>query len=306
MAETGIDRTGARLLAPDDLRALAVRSDLRGGLRLAVHAALIAAAAGLVAATRGHWTVLPAMLLLGWLLVALFAVVHECIHFTAFRTRRLNSIAAWAAAVPSLLDAAFYKHFHYAHHRYCQDPARDPELMPPPPATLAAYLRRMTALNYWEARFRIAWKVVRGDFSGFGFIPERARTEVRRSMIATFATAAGVLVAWAAIDPWGPVLYWIGPVVLAQPILRAILLSEHTGCAEGDDARTNTRTTLVSWPVRLVHWNMPFHAEHHLYPSIPFHALPAAHRRMAPHLAHVAHGYVPTHRAILKDLASAR
>ena len=40
---------------------------------------------------------------------------------------------------------------------------------------------------------------------------------------------------------------------------------------------TNTRTTLTNAAVRLLMWNMPFHAEHHLYPSIPFHRLPDAH-----------------------------
>ena len=40
---------------------------------------------------------------------------------------------------------------------------------------------------------------------------------------------------------------------------------------------TNTRTTLTNAAVRLLMWNMPFHAEHHLYPSIPFHRLADAH-----------------------------
>lgn len=295
-----------RILAPEELKALSRRSDGRGAVQLAAHLLLIAAGAVLVWAARGTWLVLPAMVPLGWFLIGLFATVHECIHYTAFRSRRANDVVGWLAAVPSLLDATFYKHFHYAHHRHCQDPALDPELAPPPPRTLGEYLARMAALNYWKARFTVAWKVLRGDFSGFGFIPARARGAVRRSVAGTFVLAAALLASWSAVDPWGPVLYWIGPVLLAQPILRAILLTEHTGCAEDGDALTNTRTTLVSWPVRLVHWNMPYHAEHHLYPSIPFHALPAAHRRIAPRLAHLARGYVPTHRAILRDLAAGR
>lgn len=298
--------SAGRILAPDELKALSRRSDLRGAAQLAAHLALIAAGAALVAAARGHWLVVPAMVLLGWFLVGLFATVHECVHYTAFRSRRANDVVGWLAAVPSLLDANFYKHFHYAHHRHCQDAALDPERSPPAPRTLGEYARRLTALNYWKARFAGAWKILHGDFQGFDFVPARSRATVRRSVAGMFALAAAVLVLWVTLDPWGPVLYWIGPVVLAQPILRAILLTEHTGCTEDGNALTNTRTTLVSWPVRLVHWNMPYHAEHHLYPSIPFHALPAAHRRIAPHLAHLAHGYAPTHRAIVRDLAAAR
>ncbi|WP_374449609.1 fatty acid desaturase [Stella sp.] len=304
MTDVAIDRTRLRLLSPHELRPLTDRSDRHGGLRLAVHVGLIAAGAALVAAGRGTWAVVPAMVLHGWFLVALFAPVHECVHYTAFRTRRLNDWVGWLAAVPSLLNFHFYKHFHYAHHRYCQDPARDPELTPPAPQSVGEYLRRLTAINYWRARLAVADRVLRGDFAAFPFVPDRARAEVRRSMAAMLALAAAVAIGWAALDPWGPVLYWIGPVLLAQPILRAILLAEHTLCAENGDTLANTRTTLAAWPVRLVHWNMPYHTEHHLYPSIPFHALPAAHARLRPHLVHVARGYAPTHRAILRGLAA--
>src|SRR5258708_12468967 len=67
-----------------------------------------------------------------------------------------------------------------------------------------------------------------------------------------------------------PLVYWLGPVLLAQPVLRLILLVEHTGCPATASALTNTRTTLTLWPVRLAMWNMPFPAHHHLYPPTPF------------------------------------
>ncbi|MFQ3585995.1 MAG: hypothetical protein SNJ85_13950 [Cyanobacteriota bacterium] len=37
---------------------------------------------------------------------------------------------------------------------------------------------------------------------------------------------------------------------------------------------------------------MPYHAEHHLYPSIPFHALAKAHEHLQPYLAHLEPGYL--------------
>jgi len=51
-------------------------------------------------------------------------------------------------------------------------------------------------------------------------------------------------------------------------------------------------------------WNMPFHAEHHLYPSLPFHALAQAHRQLAPQLAVLAPGYLAVHRGFLANLAA--
>ena len=49
-------------------------------------------------------------------------------------------------------------------------------------------------------------------------------------------------------------------------------------------------------------WNMPFHAEHHLYPTIPFHFLPALHREVRAGVRHVAPGYVAANREIIQSL----
>jgi fatty acid desaturase len=45
---------------------------------------------------------------------------------------------------------------------------------------------------------------------------------------------------------------------------------------------------------------MPYHAEHHAYPALPFHALPAAHRALAPRIAVQAPGYMAVHREIIR------
>ena len=96
--------------------------------------------------------------------------------------------------------------------------------------------------------------------------------------------------------------FWLLPLAVGQPFLRFVLLAEHTGCSFSTDGTRNTRTTLTLWPMRWLMWNMPFHAEHHLFASIPFHALPAAHRSIAPHLKHVDRGYLAVHRRLLANL----
>jgi hypothetical protein len=44
-----------------------------------------------------------------------------------------------------------------------------------------------------------------------------------------------------------------------------------------DDVWDSTRTMKTVWWYRRLAWQMPFHAEHHAWPSIPFHQLPAVH-----------------------------
>jgi fatty acid desaturase len=47
---------------------------------------------------------------------------------------------------------------------------------------------------------------------------------------------------------------------------------------------------------------MPYHAEHHAYPALPFHALPAAHRVLQARIAVQAPGYLAVHREIVAGL----
>ncbi|MDM7946251.1 MAG: fatty acid desaturase [Oceanibaculum nanhaiense] len=304
MTDASVNRSSHRLVSPADLKALSQRSDAKGLARLALHAGLIALASYAIWRTQGTLWVLPAMLLQGLFLVTLFATIHETVHYTAFRNRRLNEAVGWIAALPSLLNSTYYKHFHLAHHRHTQDPARDPELTPPPPTTRGEFWWRITAIPYWIGRFRSLGKLAAGNFQGADFVPDKARGEVVRSVRLMIAFYALVLAGAVATGSAWPLLYWIVPVVMAQPFLRAYLLTEHTGCSEDANGLTNTRTTLAAWPVRLLMWNMPFHVEHHLYPSIPFHALPALHGKISGDLTHLAPGYLPTLRTIHAGLGA--
>jgi fatty acid desaturase len=93
---------------------------------------------------------------------------------------------------------------------------------------------------------------------------------------------------------------------MGQPLLRAYLLVEHTGCTHDRNGLTNTRTTLTAWPVRLLMWNMPFHAEHHMYPSIPFHRLPAAHAAIGARLGVLQQGYARWNLDFVRGLTRRR
>jgi fatty acid desaturase len=291
-----------RVLAPADLRRLSERSDVQGLVRYTIHWLLIAGGAALIAWTRGTWWMLPAMLLEGWFLIALFAPVHESVHYTAFKSRQLNVVLGWIASVPTLINSSFYRLFHYAHHRHTQDPLKDPELGGPLPQTVWQYIVRISGWGYYASRVSFYGRILRNDWNDFPYIPERERAGVRRSVIAMLVVFFGVFAGWSWLDPAGPWIYWLLPVAMAQPILRVMLLSEHTLCSDDDNGLTNTRTTLKSWPVHLVHWNMPYHAEHHLYPSIPFHRLPQAHREIGDRFAHVAPSYFETQKQILRRI----
>ena len=291
-----------RILSGAEVRALSARSDWRGGVQVGLHLAAIVAAGWLVAAGPG-WVKLPGIVLLGIAQSALFAPIHETMHLTAFANRRANAVVGWLAACPSLLNWHFYTAFHLAHHRFTQDPARDPELTPPPPKALDGYLMRVLAVNYWRARAKVAADCWRGDLSGYPYIPAAQRGRIIASvrgmcvLLASLALASALLFGW-----WVPLVFWIVPQAIGQVFLRLYLLTEHTGCEETPNGLVNTRTTLTNGMLRLAMWNMSYHAEHHLYPSIPFHRLPAAHAAVRGRLGVIQDGYARWHAAYLGDI----
>ncbi|HEY7517143.1 MAG TPA: fatty acid desaturase [Methylomirabilota bacterium] len=295
-----------RLLPADVLRGLYVRSDRRGAWRTLVHTVLLLAGALFVHAGRGRWWLPAALLLQGVFVVSLFAAMHECVHYSAFRTRRLNEVVGWLAGLGIIFNATYYRQFHFAHHRYAQDPARDPELLTaPPPRSRAAYWWRASAILYWRARVENLARLSRGRFDGLDFVPPAVRPEIVRSMRIMALVLAALVLGSVALRTDALLWYWLLPLALGLPFLRLYLLSEHTGCSEDDDGLTNTRTTVSVWPVRFLMWNLPYHAEHHLYPSIPFHRLPATHRWLRRHLGVVASSYVAVQRGLYAGLPRA-
>jgi fatty acid desaturase len=63
----------------------------------------------------------------------------------------------------------------------------------------------------------------------------------------------------------------------------------------------NTRTTYTNGLIRFLAWNMPYHAEHHAFPAVPFHRLPEVNRAIRDRLKSTAPGYRAVQRAILNS-----
>jgi len=105
------------------------------------------------------------------------------------------------------------------------------------------------------------------------------------------AYVAIVLISLWAASPLALVGWWIVPLLIGQAFLRPYLLAEHTACAFTRDCLENTRTTRTLAVVRLFAWNMPYHAEHHAFPAVPFHALPRLHAHVRARLANLEPGY---------------
>ena len=259
--------------------------------------------------TQGGWGWLLALLMVvqGYAVAFLFTALHECAHKTAFRTPALNIGMGYLAGLAIAMPYEFYRLYHWDHHRYTQDPERDPELlmssMPQSGTALTLmFMGQVQLVQRLGALLRRAW-------TGRAVAPwipvDRQAAVVResRAYVAVYALLlAGSVALQSAVLLWA----WVLPLFIGQCFLRPYLLSEHTGCGRDRSAYDNTRTTHTNALVRWFAWNMPYHVEHHAYPSVPFHALPHLHAMVGVRAAHQGQGYPSVVRTIWRWFARQR
>lgn len=295
------------------LRRIMIRRDGPGLARLAVQATLLigsgVATCRLAAAGSPWWW--AAASLCGLALLACFPLLHESAHGTAFRSPALNRVGMWWGAALMLQAPAFFKEFHWEHHRHTQDPTRDPEVMMAPwllgkwPRNIFTYLALASGQALWTGKlmFTVACALLPTTLWRRVFPYVRA-TQARRvaweSRLVLALLAAAVWAGWTLVPGfWALLLAW----PLGHVLLGLYLLPEHTGLPETGTQIHRTRTITGSRALRWWMWNMPYHAEHHAYPAVPFHGLPELHRALGPELEHVSDGYLSFHvQALLRSL----
>lgn len=297
---------GTDVVGRKELKQYMIRNNSAGLLHFVLHISAIIAFGILSWTTAFSWWTIPVMFLQGAMIAFLFAPMHECVHSSAFKTRRLNIIIGRICGAIILRPFLYLKYRHMAHHTFTQHPEGDPDRVDFP-RHLPEYLWYVSSATIWQRMLKNLLKLSLGRFTKeeHEFIPSTELTTVANE--ARLMMLLYIIVAAASIwfQSWLAVYVWLLPRIIGEPALRAIRMIEHTGMAESPNMLENTRTTETNFLVRFFYWNMPFHAEHHLYPSVPFHALPRLHHeKVREHLAEIAPGVFSVHYRILKRLLS--
>jgi len=288
-------------LTPAMLRELSARSNLKGGLRTASHYAAVVIVGLLILWVSSAYGTAWALLLIvvqAYFVAFLFMAVHETAHKTAFRSRTLNLAVGNLSAFVIALPYEYYCLFHWDHHRYTQDPDNDPELIVgPKPASDTQLAIAYSGLLQVAGRVRLMLGHALTGKVSVPWIPEHKRDDIVREARLYVAGYAMLLVVSLALNTAILLWVWVIPLLVGQLILRPYLYSEHTGCERTRDAFDNTRTTYTGQVVRWFAWNMPYHVEHHAYPSVPFHALPKLNRIVADRIVFRGRSY----RAVTRE-----
>jgi fatty acid desaturase len=212
---------------------------------------------------------------------------HECGHGTAFRTGWMNDVVYQIASFQVIRNPVNWRWSHVRHHTDTYIVGRDAEIawMHPVKLTLKA-LAYVGLVDAW-ASIKVIWRNAMGELSAEekDYIPHSEWPRaifVARVHLAIYAltglVSLGLLLSgmgWASIIPWLliglPRIYGCWHMVLTGML-------QHGGLAEDVlDHRLNTRTVYMNPVSRWIYWNMNYHVEHHMFPMVPYHALPRLH-----------------------------
>ena len=268
------------------------------------HAAIIVATGWVLWRTLGTAWAVPATVLHGIVVVHLFAPFHESTHYTAFRSRSLNTAAGWITGLVLMLPPTLFRYQHTAHHRYTQDVQRDPQMIPVGEHRWG-FLYYTSAVPYFQG---ILSGLVRQPF---GRLSPAERRDAPPALHGTVQREAQIFwcvyLALAAVsvhfESWLVVQLWLLPRLAGEPLMRVIRMSEHVGCARVPSMLANTRTVFTIAPLRLLAWNMAYHTAHHALPQAPFFRLGALDAVLRDHVVETRDGYVDFVRTHFRRMA---
>lgn len=238
----------------------------------------------------GHWTSVPFFVVYGVLYGSSSdSRWHECGHGTAFKTRWLNEAVYLIACVMIVREPTIWRWSHARHHTDTLIVGRDPEITAQrPPAAMALALDMFALKHVATTMYKLVIHAC-GHLTAeeCTFVPETERWRVSWGARAGLCLVAA-LIGWClAVGSVLPAMFVGLPSIYGAFLGPFFALTQHAALAEDVlDHRLNSRTVYMNPVFRYLYWNMNYHVEHHIFPMVPYHALPRLHE--------AAKAYCPT------------
>ncbi len=244
--------------------------------------AVASAAAGIV--LWGTWWAVPCFAVYGVLYgSASDSRWHEAGHGTAFKTRWLDQTVYQIASFCMMRNPTLWRWQHTRHHTDTLIVGRDPEIAAMRPARLARILLNLLGIEAVPMALKGMARHSLGRLTADEgtFIPDSERPKVVRTARIALTIYAGTVAAAVAFGSWLPLVLIGGPRCYGAFMLMVYAFTQHAGLGENVlDHRLNTRTVRMNRVNRFLYWNMNYHIEHHMFPMVPYHQLPALHEEI--------------------------
>ena len=209
---------------------------------------------------------------------------HECGHGTAFKTTVLNDIVYALGGFMVMREPTIWRWSHTRHHSDSIIVGRDPEITSFRPAP--SMLEWFSDVVSWRGAPIMMGGIFRRALGRLtdgerNFVPEHDHKRVVAESRVFVAIWAG-LALWCVLSrSLVPLAFFVGPSFYGVWFAWLLGNLQHAGLQEDVlDHRLNSRTVYLNPVFRFLYWNMNYHIEHHLFPQVPAHALPALHEEI--------------------------
>ena len=262
------------------MKALMQRSNREAAIHFGIWGVLLIGSGVGAVLTWGTWWTVPFLLFYGVMYSMSDHQAHELSHGTPFRIRWLNNVLYWINGFMTLHETYYWRWSHTRHHTDTLHVGRDPEIAVMAPADVAKLFLDFFFIISGSVQIGNIFKHALGRVEGDGahFIPDRERRKViwnSRAYLAVFVATICAAVIW---QTWLPILLVVTPRFYGGFFPQFFNITQHAGLKENClDHRENCRTFYTNPVFRFLYMNMNYHIEHHMFPMVPFHRLPAMH-----------------------------
>jgi fatty acid desaturase len=227
---------------------------------------------------------------------------HECGHGTAFKTRWMNDAVYNLACFMIMREPTVWRWSHTRHHTDTIIVGRDPEISVKRPPDLFGLLLNLFAIKTSILAVGKLALHARGrlDAEEATFIPEMERHKVYRTARIWLAILVAVAGLSVGLHSWIPAMLIGLPTLYGGWLTIVFGVTQHAGLSEDVlDHRLNSRTIIMNPVSRFLYWNMNYHVEHHIFPMVPYHALPALHEAIKAECPTAYPGLIAAYREII-------
>jgi len=259
------------------LKSIAARSDRPGLIYLTLWLGSLCMTGALVYLTLGTFWMWSAMFVHGiFLCVPTYSMSHETAHGTAFRTRWLNETVLWMSSLIYMEEPLHRRYTHTSHHTFTWWAEKDAQFPFDTPMGLKGWITEITGFGILRFHGHVFWQLATKQYTDMlrSCTPEPEfprMTRNARIMLAIYAAIAAA----PFLGIWWPVWLIVLPRILGAPVMLLFTLIQHVELQENSPSiLESTRSFRTNFLAKFLYMNMNNHVEHHLYPNVPFHALP--------------------------------
>jgi fatty acid desaturase len=223
----------------------------------------------------------------------------------------INKTVAFLAGLFHLYAPTMFRELHFTHHRHTHEPGLDPEIsiggkaIPSVVSNLPFYLSWVTGLPL--LMFKIVMLI-----NGALFMPEFLRKnlhpfvdpKVRFKLALESIVILSLHLGFIYLALYIHEGFWalFTAQVVGHCFLACYTTAEHNGLPHEGNIFEKTRSVKSGMLTKFLMWNMPYHAEHHAYPAVPFHALPQLHNDLKDEIKHNVNSRAGFHLNVLRDV----